>query len=320
MELLDLTDDCLTYIIGLFSYSVQRRTIAPVCTRLWELVKETIAVLDLRDQRFTSQFVPRLPFLLTFRTHSINNNGVKMLAQGARDLLVLDIAQCNIVTDIAMYHVADNCRKLRTLNLRGCMRLTDAGILAVARTCLQLESVDVGRCYSLTDASVFALVQHCPRLHFVVIKHTKVTAAGVQALVTITELKHLDLNCLSIENTLPVDIFAKLIHLCSLCVRQLPITDEHVASIVNASRQLQRLNLTLTGCTYGVLPIIAALPHLERLAFSVRVASTDNWWMPLMSCTKLRRLTASEPPKTLRAIVAVKVSRPWSEYSMGQSP
>ncbi len=77
--------------------------------------------------------------------------GISWLAGGCHGLEVLNICNCEKVTDVAMRALGENCVSLKYLNIKNCKRITDVGVRLIGNGCPAIKSLDLGGLYLLTD-------------------------------------------------------------------------------------------------------------------------------------------------------------------------
>ena len=87
--------------------------------------------------------------------------GVKILAQGCRNLQVVYLRRCANVDDEGIMALAQCCPLLRELNIGCCPRVTNNSLEIIGQNSAQLRSINV----SHSDVSML-LIQTYWRLHF----------------------------------------------------------------------------------------------------------------------------------------------------------
>ena len=73
------------------------------------------------------------------------------------NLIVIDLAGVENVTDRTVFTLADRCRKLRGVSLLGCRRLTSSSVCTLADECPTLRRIKLSGLVDLTDEPVSAL-------------------------------------------------------------------------------------------------------------------------------------------------------------------
>lgn len=82
-------------------------------------------------------------------------------------LRILDLTDCNELSDKAIETVIPTCPRLRNLILAKCRHLTDRAVLAITRLGKNLHYIHLGHCARITDTSVEALAKHCNRIRYI---------------------------------------------------------------------------------------------------------------------------------------------------------
>ncbi|XP_041366646.1 SCF E3 ubiquitin ligase complex F-box protein grrA-like [Gigantopelta aegis] len=91
---------------------------------------------------------------------------------------------CNI-TNVGLQRIAEGCRQLRMLEVNFCPGISDPGIIAIAEHCPYLSEIGLAGCLSVTDSAVISLATHCKRLRMVHLTEcVQVTAASINILVS----------------------------------------------------------------------------------------------------------------------------------------
>ena len=117
-------------------------------------------------------------------TH-ITDSAMMAVAVGCRQLVELNVMDCESITDAGVQAISAHCRKLECLCLGACEQLTDVAVHAVAAGCPQLTQLCVGGCEELTDAAVEAVTANCPNLQLLDLSECpKLTDAALEAVAT----------------------------------------------------------------------------------------------------------------------------------------
>ena len=106
---------------------------------------------------------PKLTAFYLERAGRVTDASVKALAEGCKDLAVLDLGWCE-VGDVALIALSSSCPLLHTVSLAYCEAVTDDGLDALCRGCIHLASLDIGGCSRLTRLALHSIASHCPRL------------------------------------------------------------------------------------------------------------------------------------------------------------
>ena len=83
----------------------------------------------------------RVERLTLTNCRTLSDVGVSPLVDGSRNLLALDFAGLDSITDTTLLTVASNCPRLQGLNITGCGRTTDRSLCAVSENCRSLKRV-----------------------------------------------------------------------------------------------------------------------------------------------------------------------------------
>lgn len=81
----------------------------------------------------------------------------RLISRRTNCIQVIDLKDCELVTDVSLKRIATLCPSLRKLGIMGCRKITDQGLLAVASKCSSLYSVKVA-VRNITEKSVAALI------------------------------------------------------------------------------------------------------------------------------------------------------------------
>ncbi|QIW94887.1 hypothetical protein AMS68_000405 [Peltaster fructicola] len=82
-------------------------------------------------------------------------------------LRILDLSDCNEITDKGVEKIIQICPRLRNLILAKCRQLTDRAVFAITRLGKNLHYIHLGHCGHITDASVKALANACNRIRYI---------------------------------------------------------------------------------------------------------------------------------------------------------
>jgi len=93
----------------------------------------------------------------------ITDEAVFELADKCPGIKYANFEDCFELTDAALVTLAENCPNLRQVIFNWC-EVTDDGVIAFAKKCPGLEIVSFNFCDDLTDAAVIALANNCPRI------------------------------------------------------------------------------------------------------------------------------------------------------------
>lgn len=219
-------------------------------------------------------------------THSITtmsfvwaSDMVNEVAIGAvllfRALRQVSFARCRALTDLSLSRlVRASCSQLQVLDLTDCQRISNTGMVAVAHACGQLQELNISSCHLISDAGLIALGQQCHDLRVVkACGCDRLTDAGLAGLVTGTrQLVELNVGWCEDITTASLSILASTcsglesLDLCG-CSK---VDDAAVQQLAQGCRQLQTLGLYCCGSlTDDAMHALAQhLPRLQHLNVS----------------------------------------------------
>ena len=142
----------------------QRRGVvhlAQSCSMLTSLDLRLCSKVTSASVAAVARFYPRLTAFYLERAGRVTDVAVKSLAEGCRELAVLDLGWCEI-GDGALAALSSSC--LHTVSLAYCEAVTDDGLDALCRGCVHLAGLDIGGCSRLTRLALHSIASHCPQL------------------------------------------------------------------------------------------------------------------------------------------------------------
>eukprot|EP00899_Mesostigma_viride_P015910 jgi/Mesvir1/2431/Mv22164-RA.2 len=174
----------------------------------------------------------------------VKNDGLAAVLRNCLRLEVLNLSDCEGMSDAAIRVAGGSCKNLRELSLRDLRgSFTDQGLSAMAPSLGALEVLQALECDAVTDVSIVALAQHCPRLKNVCVFKCKVGDPGIEALAR--HLTLVSLNAAKCEG----------------------VTDVGMRAVSEHSSQLD--TLSVFGCTaitgIGVMAVASKCKRLRRL-------------------------------------------------------
>ena len=111
---------------------------------------------------------------------SITDQGVRLItARFNQNLTHLHLSRCHQLTDLTLESIARYCTQLLTLDMARCNNLTDryefegkrvklntfnSGFYTFAASCCKIQRMDLEECLNITDNSLLQLSIHCPCL------------------------------------------------------------------------------------------------------------------------------------------------------------
>lgn len=106
---------------------------------------------------------PKLTRLIITGSRVFDDDCLKMVSTHCRNLQVLDIRACELVTDAGIYQVGENCRKLTMINFGRKQKghlVTDSSVSHLVRNNHKLTTVGLAGCH-ISDNTVWELAIHC---------------------------------------------------------------------------------------------------------------------------------------------------------------
>ena len=152
--------------------------------------------------------VPELTHVVLRRCHHCTTDAViRRLAVCCRNLQVLDVSYCHLVTDFAL--LAERCRSLRSLSVYGNSWISDDAVVHLANHCPTLQHLNIGKCQYLTNAAVAALATGRCSQQLVHVEVVRMLDLGYDTVVTLLEscrkLARLDVRSCPLSTTAKAD-------------------------------------------------------------------------------------------------------------------
>lgn len=152
----------------------------------------------------------------------------------AKNLEILRLARCKLITDMGIGCIAVGCRKLRSLCLKWCLRVGDLGVELIALKCKELKTLDL---------SYLPITEKCLKSVFQLQHLEDLVLEGCHG-IDDDGLSALEQSCKSL----------KMLNL-SNCQN---VTHTGLSSITNGAEQLQQLILTYGSAVSLNLPKVTA--------------------------------------------------------------
>ncbi|KAK5108731.1 hypothetical protein LTR62_007878 [Meristemomyces frigidus] len=109
-------------------------------------------------------------------------------------LRILDLTDCNDLTDSAVAKIIDTAPRLRNLILAKCRHITDRAVLAITKLGKNLHYIHLGHCQRITDLSVEALARSCNRIRYIDLACCSLlTDVSIMKLAALPKLKRIGL-------------------------------------------------------------------------------------------------------------------------------
>ena len=194
-----------------------------------------------------------------------------LLVQGAQ-LRELRLAQCSLIHDEAFLGLPDKRRldSLRILDLTACENLTDKAVERIIYSAPRLRNLVLAKCKKITDRAVLAITKLGKNLHYVHLGHcAHITDAAVIELVkTCNRIRYIDLACCHRLTDVSIQQLATLPKLRRIgLVKCQAITDRSILALAQARLGPNRAHLGtsslervhLSYCVHLTLQVSAML-------------------------------------------------------------
>lgn len=187
--IMQLPDDCLSFIFDKFDSSVDRESFGLTCHRVLHIqninrkslefgcsfsqykslvetgVNINAFILDKLIKRFR-----QLEWLSLCGCVSLPDLGLIQLENFGSKLHTLYLDCCFKVTDIGLSSVAKGCPSLSFVSLYRCS-ISDNGLELLAKSCLVLKDLNLEWCSHITDSGVCSVTNNCRILRAIKISH-----------------------------------------------------------------------------------------------------------------------------------------------------
>lgn len=143
-------------------------------------------------------------------------------AQDWTSLRILDLTQCQRLTDTDLAAIIAHAPRIRNLVLYKCFSLTDRGILSLVTLGKYLHYLHLGHCIEITDLSVIQLARHCTRLRYLDLASCiRITDASCRELGQhLEKLKRVGLvKCMNITDTGIISLVRGRAQICAVLER-----------------------------------------------------------------------------------------------------
>ena len=182
----------------------------------------------------------RLHSLYVSYTELVTDVGIGHLTRLAPTLRVLEIPECEQLTDESCRHLA-KLSQLTTLDLTGCYRMTDEGIEQLAGLS-NLTLLNLGMLKSLTDEAC-SVISHLPRLLSLELNScSQLTAQSAVSIARISTLRSLSVSEVTGWDDTAVAHLLQLEELDALCLSGTSITVLSLRRLLGM-RYLKELNV-----------------------------------------------------------------------------
>jgi F-box and leucine-rich repeat protein 2/20 len=188
-------------VSGSFSFSDR---LLELPSRLQELDLSTCVWLTSPYLQRIVEASPQLKKLKLSSNVQLNFTAWTVL-QKLRELVGLDLARCNQITDEDLRLILKTCRNLIELNLEECIKLsegifyelaknmpqltalnvsrsnvTDGAVAEIAIRCSSLQYLDLTRCQQVTEKGIIQLLRQAPSLQNLIIRSCPISDKGIE--------------------------------------------------------------------------------------------------------------------------------------------
>ncbi len=127
---------------------------------------------------------------------AITNATIQELCVIQPNLQFLNLSNCGLISDVALWTIARHCPGIKHLILSGCDKITNIGLRSLSMRCADLVTLDFTNCSLLDDMGLSTVACGCWKLEkLLLVNCTGVTDTGVGKVVKACgRLKVLDLN------------------------------------------------------------------------------------------------------------------------------
>ena len=209
----------------------------------------------------------------------------RLISRRTNCIQVIDLKDCELVTDASLKRISTHCPHLRKLGILGCKKISDQGLLAVASNCSKLISAKVA-VRNVTEKSVVALINNNPNLLRLYAYSRAVTAKTCSQLmlfchrleVLVVYESHLEKHDSSKSDVLSDRMVTCLAVGCRrlrklvLHYNQVLVTDEALLSLSNKCPGMESLIIDYVDREDGITDIgvaaVAKFCNLRRLNLS----------------------------------------------------
>lgn len=157
--IMDLPDDCLTFVFQSLGNAADREALGLTCRR-WLYIQNT----NRRSLKFLSSFsLEKITSPRRFKPPTIGTFQLHRLLTRFSQLQSLSLSGCTELDDTSLMKVQGCVSNLRFLNLDCCSGISDNGLSSFANGCSLLKFISLYRC-NVTDVGLERLAQSCPTL------------------------------------------------------------------------------------------------------------------------------------------------------------
>ncbi|XP_033331446.2 uncharacterized protein LOC117223330 isoform X1 [Megalopta genalis] len=150
--------------------------------------------LDMNKSVFSLNRLKRLRELDLSGCNKITDVSLKH-AFAFPELKILNLSQCQQVTQIGLDYLSKNNPAIEDLNLNACHNISDVGILYLAQRLHRLKRLLIQACSQLTDHTLDSIKLYCKSLHYLDTRYCRgMTVARLESLthLYVDWIKHMD--------------------------------------------------------------------------------------------------------------------------------
>jgi hypothetical protein len=205
---------------------------------------------------------------------AISNATIQELCVIQPNIEFLNLTNCGLISDVALWTIARHCPGIKHLILSGCDKITNIGLRSLSMRCSELVTLDFTDCHLLDDLGLATIACGCWKLEkLLLVNCTGVTDTGVGKVVkACARLKVLDLNgCCRVGEF--GDHALKEIGAFCPCLEYLDLTgckhvhNDGLTAVAQGCQNLETLRLS--GCDgvngQGIMALCKYSKHLHTL-------------------------------------------------------
>lgn len=178
---------------------------------------------------------------------TLTDDSLRSISCGLKNLKILNLSFCVGISDMGLKYLS-SLSQLKEINLRSCNSISDVGLRYLSESDMQLENLDISFCEKIGDIGMDHISQGLQSLH------------------------DLSLNSCSITDRGLIKLSQNLTQLKTLKIGQCnKITDEGIFAVADNCRKLESIDLY--GCTRLTAAGYQKILDLPELKY----ANTDLW-------------------------------------------
>lgn len=183
--------------------------------------------------------------VLTLDLTKIDDDTLQLIIKNNPNLRILSVNWC-MVSSETLEAIANHCPRLNELRIGGIKndKITNAKVIDLLNKCPLLNKLELEACVLLTDAVLFEMARLGRHYHTINFNFTKITAVGLQAILTTHLAGSLTSLCLNYSDVGDGFLTQVLPNLTHLELKGLAITDVTPPNISHCCPSLTHLQLS----------------------------------------------------------------------------